>query len=202
MYHKRFFSVLVAFIAVFLICVNCFADDEVFVQGVRTDSSYTNETIGIRIDLTDDFVMATDEEIMQMMQIGMDNMLDSEQAKELIDIANITVLYEMLATNLKNNSTIVLIAEKPMLSGIKQEQYVEANIEQIKEYMQVDTVEQDTVEMCGKNWDIIAYEVDVSGVSLNYFMLIRKVGDRFVMLDFTVLDEESLDELISLVSCY
>lgn len=193
---------MLAFIAVFLICVNCFADDEVFVQGVRTDSSYTNETIGIRIDLTDDFVMATDEEIMQMMQIGMDNMLDSEQAKELIDIANITVLYEMLATNLKNNSTIVLIAEKPMLSGIKQEQYVEANIEQIKEYMQVDTVEQDTVEMCGKNWDIIAYEVDVSGVSLNYFMLIRKVGDRFVMLDFTVLDEESLDELISLVSCY
>lgn len=201
MYHKRFFSVLLAFIAVFLICLNCFADD-VFVQGVRTDSSYVNESVGIRVDLTDDFIMATDEEINQLMQVGADVILDSEQAKNIIDIANITVLYEFLATNPKNGSTIMLIAEKPLLSGIKQEQYIEANIQQIKTYMKVDTVEQDTVEMCGKNWDIMAYEMTTSGVTLNYFVLITKVGDRFVMLDFTVLQEEALDELLSLVSCY
>ncbi len=202
MYHKRFFSVLVAFIAVFLICVNCLAEDEVFVQGVRTDSSYTNETIGIRIDLTDDYVMATEDEILQMMQLGADVILDPEQSKNLIDISNITMLYEMMASNPSTGATIMIGAEKPLLSGMNQEQYVGANVKQIKEYLKVDDVEQDSLEMCGKNWDMIGYQLDFSGITLNYILLVTKAGDRFVTLNFTALDEESLDELISLVSCY
>ena len=202
MYQKRFFSVLLAFIAVFLICVNCLAEDEVFVQGVRTDSSYTNEIIGIRIDLTDDYVMATEEEILQMMQLGAEAILDPDQSKNLIDISNITMLYEMMATNPSTGATIMVGAEKPLLSGMNQEQYVGANVKQIKDYLKIDEVEQDSVEMCGKNWDMIGYQMDFSGIPLNYILLITKAGDRFAMLNFTALDEESLDELISLVSCY
>lgn len=200
--HKRLFSVLLAFIAVFLICANCLAEDDVFVQGVRTDSTYSNETIGIQIDLTDDYVMATDEEILQMMQLGADVILDPEQSKSLIDISNITMLYEMMATNPSTGATVLVGAEKPLLSGMSQEQYVDANVRQIKEYLNVDEVTQDSVEMCGKEWDIVAYEMDFSGITLNYYLLITKAGDRFAMINFTVLDEESLDELSSLVSCY
>ena len=202
MCHKKLFSVLLAFIAVFLICVNCLAEDEVFEQGVRTDSSYTNETIGIRIDLTDDYVMASEEEILQMMQLGADVLLDPEQSKSLIDVSNITMLYEMMATNPSTGATILVGAEKPLLSGMNQEQYVGADVKQIKEYLKVDEVKQDSAEMCGKDWDIIGYSMDYSGVTLNYILLITKAGDRFAMLNFTALNEESLDELISLVSCY
>ena len=51
MNSKKLISVIFAIIAVFLLSAVCFAEGE-FVPGVRTDTQYISETLGIRIDLT------------------------------------------------------------------------------------------------------------------------------------------------------
>ncbi len=201
MSRKRFLLLFASLIAALLICVNCFAEDE-FVQGIRTNSLYINESLGIRIDLNENFVMATDDEIRQMMAIGADVIMDSENAKSMLDISNITQVYDMLATNPAEGSTIFVMAEKPMLSGMTQNQYIDLSISQAQKVFGDIDIEQDTVEFCGNEWDIMAYSLHVSGVDMLYYSLLRKAGDRFVTLSMSGLTMESVLNMIDLISCY
>ena len=201
MSHKRFLLLFSSLIAAFLICMNCFAEGE-FVQGIRTDSLYINESLGIRIDLDENFVMATDDEISQLMELGANVIMDSEDAKRMMDISNITQLYDMLATNPSEGSTIFVLAEKPLLSGMTQKQYIDLSINQAKKIFDNVDVEQDTIELCGKDWDIMAYNLNVSGIDLLYYSLVTKVGDRFATLTMSGLSEESILNMIGLISCY
>ena len=77
MNSKKLISFFLAIIAVLLLNTACFAEDE-FVPGVRTDTQYISEALGLRIDLTEDYVMAKDEEIRQLMEIGAGVLLDED----------------------------------------------------------------------------------------------------------------------------
>ena len=199
MKQKRWFFVLAAVAALVLIFTGCFAEDQ-FVPGVRTDKDYVNESLGIRIDLDENFVMATDEEIWAMMQAGLDMLNNDDLNRTLSDISNISVYYDMMAANLVDGSSIQIISEKPVLSGMTIKQYVDSNKNQLKP-LNAEIIEEDVVEVCGIEYNGMYYTMDYSGVKVSAAVYMAKVGDRFVLLQFTGLSEESIENASRLVSC-
>ena len=200
MNSKKLISVIFAIIAVFLLSAVCFAEGE-FVPGVRTDTQYISETLGIRIDLTEDYVMATDDEIRQMMQIGAGVLLDEDNAKNLLNITDISLYYDMMAVNPLDGSTVLVMAEKPILSGMTQKQYMDANIAQLKNTLGISDIEQDQIEICGIQYDGLAYPITAAGYEIQYAAFISKVGDRFVSITLSGLTEDSLMNAASMISC-
>ena len=200
MMSKRLISVVFAIIAVFFLSAVCFAEGE-FVPGVRTDTQYISETLGIRIDLTEDYVMATDDEIRQMMQIGAGVLLDEDNAKNLLNITDISLYYDMMAVNPLDGSTVLVMAEKPILSGMTQKQYMDANIAQLKNTLGISDIEQDQIEICGIQYDGLAYPITAAGYEIEYVTFISKVGDRFVSITLSGLTEDSLMNAASMISC-
>ena len=193
-------SILIVLAAAMMLCTGCFAEDE-FVPGTRTSSEYINESNGFRIELTDKYVMATDEEILQMMNLGADVMLDSEKKDWLMNTANITLLYEMMASNPNDGSSILVIAEKPMLSGITMEQYAEINASQVKSYFNPSSLEQGEIGLCGRDWNTVAYTMNVSGINVINYTAFTRVGDRFVSIGMSGLTEDVIDQLSAMIYC-
>ena len=200
MNSKKLISFIIAIIAVFLLNTVCFAEDE-FVPGVRTDTQYISEALGLRIDLTEDYVMAKDDEIRQLMEIGAGVLLDEDTAKILMNFSDISLYYDMMASNPSDGSTIFIMAEKPILSGMTQKQYLDANIAQLGNYLDIDDIEQDQIEICGIQYDALAYPISAAGFEIQYVTFISKVGDRFVSISLSGLSEDSLMNAASMISC-
>ena len=200
MKRERLFFVFAAAAAWVLIFTGCFAEDQ-FVPGVRTEKDYVNESLGIRIDLGENYVMATDEEIKQMMQIGMDKLLEEDNAKNLMDISDITLYYDMMAVNPLDGSSINIIAEKPILSGITMKQYLDANLISIQNYLGVDTVQQGQMDICGISYETMSYPISAAGIYVVSVANIAKVGDRFVTISVSGTSEEGINNTFGLLSC-
>lgn len=195
--NKRVFVLFSFFLAVMLFAVgNCLAADE-FQQGIRTEKSYINESIGIRIDLDENYVMATDEDLQTMMGLGAEVL---EVDKKLLDIAKITTIYDMMAANPADGSSVMVMAEKVMLSSMTMDQYMSALLSQFKE-LGADAEIDEPIEFCGHNWQTIFYEINTSGVNAMAVSYLDRIGDRVVMIQFSGTSEESLLNAVDLVSC-
>ena len=145
--------------------------------------------------------MATDDEIRQMMQIGAGVLLDEDNAKNLLNITDISLYYDMMAVNPLDGSTVLVMAEKPILSGMTQKQYMDANIAQLKNTLGISDIEQDQIEICGIQYDGLAYPITAAGYEIEYATFISKVGDRFVSITLSGLTEDSLMNAASMISC-
>ena len=195
--NKKVFVLFSFFLAVMLFAVgNCLATDE-FQQGIRTEKSYINESIGIRIDLDENYVMATDEDLQTMMGLGAEVL---EVDKKLLDIAKITTIYDMMAANPADGSSVMVMAEKVMLSSMTMDQYMSALLSQFKE-LGADAEIDEPIEFCGHNWQTIFYEINTSGVNAMAVSYLDRIGDRVVMIQFSGTSEESLLNAVDLVSC-
>ena len=180
----------------------CCAQDE-FVPGTRTSDSYINESIGIRFDIGNNYTMATDEEIQQLMGLGA-SMANTQidNLSQLIELANITTLYEMMATNLSDGSSIIVIAEKPILSGTTMDQYVAAYLNSLQTmYTVSEDINSSVEKFCGREWNLYSYNISVSGFTLLYETYFTKVGDRFITLNLSGLSNDALATVASFISC-
>lgn len=175
----------------------CFAEDGQFVRGELTLSSYENEAIGIRCDVPDTYVMATEEEIEQIMTSGVEkNYKDDEAGKQLLDIAGITLVYEMLAVNSENNSSILILAEKPMRSNMTLKQYIADSVSQVSQ-LPLDTKKQVTGKevFCGQELDYLEYTMNNKGMQITQKIYFTESGDRFVIFQFSAMDREVIDTM-------
>ena len=192
-------NLFVSLLFVIMLCItaNCFAADE-FKQGVKTDSYYINDSIGIRVDLGEDFVMATDSEMRELMGIGLD-MVSSSSNYDLDQIAS---FFDMMATNPLEGSTVMIGAEKLLLSGITMKQYITAYENNLNGAFQTTMVSDDgTVNVCGREWNELVYTVDVQNMTILYLTYLTKIGNRMVSISFSGLSDESVFKAADLVSC-
>lgn len=144
-------------------------------------------------------VMASDEEINAMMDIGADEMELDESGKQLIDLAKMTLVYEMMAISMDGTgSNIQIIAEKPALAGITAAQYVGLLQSQLPSLVE-DVVlgELFTAELAGAAYEAFDYSMLSNGSELFGRYLVRKQGDRIVSIVLTSLDPAAFDAMLA-----
>ena len=202
----KLFCNLVLMLVIMACTAVCFADGE-FVRGTLTTvtyDAYVNPELGIRCVVPDSYVMATEEEIEQIMAAGMDMIFkEDETGKQILDVSKITLLYEMMAVNNTNGSSITVIAEKPILSNMTLKQYIDANVSQISSLpMEISEPESGKEEFCGKELNYLTYSMNYQGVDVTQKMFFMESGDRFVIVQLSALDTDTINTMKGFFSEY
>lgn len=167
-----------------------------YAAGVRTETEYTSEWMGLKYTLADSMVMATDEEILQYMEAG-NEMLYSDSGE--IDYENLGVVYEMAAVDATTAENLNIVVEKLALSGMSEAQYMEAVKQSLAQMdnAEVTLGEESTYTVAGLEFQRIDYSMDLNGQTLMQTMMFRKMDDRMVGMTFTYLEEASLEAMLS-----
>lgn len=173
-----------------------------YVPGERTDTSYTSTVLGLQFTLPQDMVMASDDEINQLMQAGVDMMYeDPETGEMVIDYTQLTTVYEMVAVNISDGSNIIVMSEKLPLSGITEEQYITAMEQQMAQTtMAVDFGEPSTTTVGDTEFTALDYNVEANGTQTLQSMLLKKVGDRMYAITLSYYAPEARDTLLGCFS--
>ena len=184
----------------------CFADGD-FVRGTLTSVSYdayVNPELGIRCVVPESYVMATEEEIEQIMAAGVDMIFKEDEAgKQILDVSKITLLYEMLAVNNNDGSSITIIAEKPILSNMTMKQYVDDNISQISSLpMDISELQSGKEDFCGQELSYLSYSMNYQGVNVMQKIFFMESGDRFVIFQLSALDTDTINTMKGFFSEY
>jgi len=173
-------------------------------KGVLTETSFESEFIGIRFILPEGFVMATAEDIDEMMGIGAEIAgLD----QKTVDYANLTTVYEMMASSPTGSPNVIVLAEKLVLRGITEDQYIKTLKEQLLSLSAMDYSFDDeitSVNIAGKEYKKLTVSANANGVDIMQNYIIRKADNRMVGFITTYTDDntEALDELMSGFSAY
>ena len=203
---KKLISMALATVMTATILTGCGGSkDEVkYTPGVRTTTDYTSEWLGLTYTLDDQSVMATDEEINALMQIGADMLLEGEDGEQLLDYAEIAMVFEMMAIRGDGSNNIIIAAEKLMLENMTEDQYIEALKQQI-EAMGVSNYTFNDVTSRTINdveFKELSYVMEMQGTEIKQMYLIKKLGDRMAAITLTYADEEGLNALLAGFSGY
>lgn len=167
-----------------------------YFPGERTETEYASEWIGLRYTLSSDMVMATDEEINSMMELGADTL---DQDNLLAEYAKITTVYEMMAINTLDQSNIIICAEKLPFSATTEEQYlasVKKQMEQIYTGSPITYGDGGQRELGGITFQEMGYLVEHEGYSLYQTYLVKKQDGRMYGIILSYTDEAMLDTLL------
>jgi len=186
------FILVAIFVCSFLVgCASTDSGSEVtdlrYSPGTRTKTDYTSEWLGLKYTLNANMVMTTVDEL--------NAMRSTEDA--------ITATYDMVGINVIDGSNIIITAEKLLVSGVTEEQYL-ASIKNKAEQMDMIITFNDLAArmISGIEFLELSHVREVNGVVLNQMLLIKKVNDRMAAINLTYFDQATLDELLAGFSAY
>ncbi len=183
---------------------------EEYERGTVNGNYYESKWLGIKLNLSDDYVMATQEEFEQARETGAD-LIMTEEAQEKYDAAAAAVVPEMAAVCLDGSAArmnISIAVEKLPLSNMTVEQYVtlarsgmENSVAGGTEMVFGDTSE---VEIAGETYVKQPLTTSVQGMSANIDMYMRIKDGRIALITLTYLPEQAAqaDELIASIERY
>lgn len=177
--------------------VKSFEDVE-YMPGTRTDTEYTNSILGFKFDCGYDYTMTSDEDLDKMMNAGIDIAYeDSEDGKRIKNYSEITTVYEMMAMDDITNGSVLIMAEKVQNQDITEDQYISALKTQLeKTELKYEYKDVSDTELCGVVYKNLSYDVIDGNDSYNQTMLIKKVGDRMVVIGFTYIEKSDFNDMI------
>lgn len=174
---------------------------EEYVPGERTETGYTSTTLGLQFTLPENMVMASDDEINQLMQVSADMMYEDPDTGEMIlDYSQLNTVYEMMAIDVTNGSNVIVMSEKLPLSAMTEEQYIAAMEQQMTQTtVDIDFGEPEPYTLGTTEFTRLSYSVAANGAQMNQVMLLKKAGDR--MYAITVSYPDTV-ELAPLLDCF
>jgi hypothetical protein len=177
----------------FLLLTNCSKSSD-YERGILTETSFESKYLDIKFTLPEGFVMATEEDMLQMMGIGADI---TKVNKKIIEL---TTVYEMMASAAVGYPNVSVMVEKPLLSNITIEQYFDVLKKNLLKVKNMDFVIDDqitSVEIAGYNYKQVSASLSGSSVLQNY--IFRKQGGRMIgfIITYTSDTEQELDILMS-----
>ena len=151
-----------------------------YVKGSFTETEFASQYLDLKFILPEGFVMATEEEMREMMGLGSEIMdLDSD----LVEYAMLTTVYEMMALNIDGSTNVIVFSEKLSLRNITVEQYFAVLKSQLQEIFGMECEIDDdivSVEIAGCNYEQMTVSVSVNGVDILQQYVLRKIDDRMV----------------------
>ena len=170
-----------------------------YTAGTRTDTSYESTWLGLSYTLPSDMVMATDDEINTLMNIGADMLIEDEATgQQMIDYSKVTVVYEMMAVSIDGTRNVQVLAEVPMLANMTAEQYIALLEAQLPALVSgTELLGSSSMELCGKTYQTLDYAVDIGdGIPVYGRYLVIKQGDRMGSIVLSSTDAASLDTML------
>ena len=172
-------------------------------RGLTSEEGWISKYFGLKFTPDSSMIMTTSEEIDAMMEVGADAILGEENGKKLYDFTKITNVYEMMAVSLEGTSALVM-AEKPLLSNISIDQYVEAVKSQFSKLTSqmagLQIGEAVDYEFCGQTFKKMSISYSMSGVQIKQTYLLKKFDDRFLGVIITARDEASFNKIAAMFS--
>ena len=174
-------------------------------KGILTETTFESESLNLKFQLPDGYVMATQEDL--------DNILDDscelvfqDENKTVVDYLKMNTFYEMMAANSSYYPSVMIISEKPTLSNMTMDQYIENQKKQLQS-LDLDYAIEDEVKdytLLEEEYKELNLSSELPTISVYQRYLIRKVGNRFVALIISYTDdqENEVETLLDSFSTY
>lgn len=169
-----------------------------YVRGTSDSSGWKSEYLGIQFSATSSMIMSTEEEMFEIMQLGLEYINGNSQQ---IDFSTLDNVYEMMAVDLNNNNVIVMALKLP-LANMTEETYAVALKQNLEGQTAFNYVVSDPYEVtfCGKTCIAMDSEATVSGVTVGQCYIIMKVNDRMYTIAISSATEGFLETALSCFS--
>ena len=154
-------------------------------KGTLTETGFESEYLNLRFSLPETSVMATEADINTMMGLGAEF---SGLNQQMIEYANLTTVYEMMATDVVTGSNVIVLVEKLSMSNLTVDQYFSALKTQLQGLGTIAYEVSDdivTVEVAGQSYQQLTASTSSYGMTMEQTYIIRKVDDRMVGFIFT-----------------
>lgn len=186
-------------------------EGETYERGTVNGNVYESEWLGIRLSLSDDYVIATQEEFEQAQEVGAD-LLMSEDAQEKYDAAAavVTVVPELMAVCVSDGgrTNISIAVQKLPLANMTADQYLTLSKQglpgSLAEGMEMNFGDTSEVEIAGNTYAKMPISTTVQGISANIDMYVRVKDGHAALITVTYLQEQSAkaEELIGSIQKY
>ena len=154
---------------------------EGYQKGILTETDFASEYLDLRFTLSGDgFVMATEEDMHEMMGLGAEIM---DMDSKLLEYAKLTTVYEMMVSTIDGTTNVMVFSEKLSMRNLTVEQYCAALIAQLEVVPNMDYEVEDeivSVEVAGQSYEQVTTSTAAYGVTMVQKYLVRKLDDRIV----------------------
>ena len=174
------------------------AKKDEYVRGDRTATEWSSEWIGLKYTLGSNFIMTTDEELDQLIAATGDAMFkDEETGQQMIDYAELTDVYEMMAVATTGDNIIVM-AQKLPLANMSIDQYItsfKSQNENLQATMQFS--ETTTRNVAGLEFSEIQASMSTQNGAASQTYLFTKIEDRIIAIILTAVTEGAVDNMLA-----
>ena len=106
---KKLLALLLCFVFICGVFAGCGEKKAAYKPGDTSGDVFTSEWIGIKFTKTDDYIYATDEELLEMLDASADSYYeDKETGKQLVDYAKANSVIEMMASSLNGDNILLM----------------------------------------------------------------------------------------------
>lgn len=165
-------------------------------RGEWQDNKYVNDFAGIKFNLPEGWEKYSDEQIAQMMNIGIEALNEDQQ--KLAELAQQNGVYGMVVNNPATGANVMVLIEKPILK-VTPQNYLESLKQQLElvEVMNYEIGDVYTKKIGSTEYYGIDAEASISGIPMgqNYFS--KAVGDYIVSILVTTTGDGQLQEIIN-----
>ena len=154
-------------------------------RGIWANDVYTNDFAGITFNLPSGWKYSSDEEIAEMMNIGVD--LLNEDQKELAKIAEQTSLYDMVAQDPTTGTSVMVMFEKTAIK-VTTDFYIDklkSGLEDV-DSLNYSIGDVTTDNIAGETYTVLSTTVPAYNMVQKYY--IKPEGNYFVVVLFTYLE--------------
>lgn len=166
-----------------------------FSRGKWQDNIYTSDFFQLQFTLPEGWVHATDEEIAATMSLGKEILADEN--KYMAELADLTTVYDMMANDVANGSSLVVMAEKQTLDSVTAEVYINTLKGQLEEItsLRYEVGEPTSQEIAGQNF--VALPTSLPDSSIEQYYYARRQGDYMVAIILSGSTGSGLPELLN-----
>ena len=162
-----------------------------YVKGTVTDTGWESEYLGMRYIMPEGMLMATEEELNQVMGLGAE-ILSGDINELQMEYARMRTVYEMMSTDATGATNVVLTVEKLLFSNMDAEQYVQSLEQGLKKMSAISyTVlsDDETVEIAGMDYIKVSVQAQSGDVAVNQDYYVRVADGRAVSFVITSQEE-------------
>lgn len=173
-----------------------------YVRGTIDGNLYESEFVGLRFNATEDMMFHSEEELFELMGVGVDMLgVDEDYAEKLSQIAQLTTVYEMMVSDGFGNN-LILMVEK-LYRPVTVEEYIDALKNQLTQLTgeTPEFTDIETVKIGGVEFSRVTYVNTMYGVEMLQTYDMYKKGDRLVAIIGTAVTDD-IEKLYSGFSAY
>ena len=149
-------------------------------KGILTENGFESKYLGIRFTAPEGFVMATEDYIFSLLDIGADMMMG--ESSEFVDYAKLATVYEMMVSAPDGWPNVIVMVEKLEQEDITVEQYFDILKGQFSSMPSVNYGFSDitSVEIAGQTYQQMVATGEANDMAATQKYILRKIDDRIV----------------------